>query len=78
MAADELPPQDKQGDVDDQHEHTDGDGGDKGVDHLAHAGNAAIADEVGGIEPVKGKAVQDRPHRDPEIGGSRPLPIHFF
>ena len=69
MAADEPPAQQEQGDVQQDNHRADGGPGQSGMDDLSHAGDAAEADEVGGIAPVEAQRVDRAGQGEPEIGG---------
>ena len=66
--ADELPPQQEQGDVQPDHRHADGQGGDQVVDDLGRAGDAAEGDAVGGVAPHEAQGVGGRAQGDHQKG----------
>ena len=78
MSPQQPPPQQEQGDVGHQDDHTDGQGRDIVVEDLAQGGDPPKADPVGHIEPVKADGVDDRPDGDPEITVERIGNLAFF
>ena len=68
VPAQQLPPQQEQGDVQDDDHGADGSPGEDVVDDLAHAGDAAEADLVGLVAPVEAHGVHRRRQGDPQIG----------
>ncbi len=68
MPSNELPPQDEEGNVQDDDHRADGSPGEDGIDDLAHAGDAAETDVVGRVAPVEAERIDDGGQGDPDIG----------